>query len=318
MPVAATTLLGGREGVFKTYLALELCYARSSKEGKFLGQFPVKQGLTLYLDGENGQDVMHERIKGMRLDAAEYPLSFYVIHMMGTPLSKDTAPKLMAFCEKHHIDLVICDPYRQLLDGNQNEIDDVTEFTRILSQFHAKGIATLILPHERKAQFGDHSSEPTTDNLSGFGGLKDHASAVLQLQESPGVGVKVTHTKTRRGSKHDPFSIKVEQGPICPIFSYGGSAISEDMAERQKIEVEVMEYLQDGGKMRQTIIETMEARKYRLRNINSALSSLKVGQQVVAQRRGKEAFYLLPEHTLMGGVERVQGLPELIDQKRVL
>lgn len=287
IPKAATTILGGMEGTFKTWLMLELCYARGAS---LFGQFPVSQGKTLYLDGENGEIVMHERVKLAASRAAEPHPLFYFAHLLGQPLTEDTTKRIIPVCVKQGIDLVVVDPLRQFLVGNENDSEIMGQFCRLLSLFHEKGIATICQHHERKPDLEFRSQGTSTTSLRGSTALSAHASSILQLEIKQGHGIKVSHTKSRRGARLDPFIVTVAPGPV---FGYGGPAPDDIFYETQKAAQDILKLLQLGPLFREAIIEQGVQLGYSERNMNRGLSLLNASNAIQKSRNGRKVQYAL-------------------------
>jgi len=130
----------------KSFLCMQI--ARSIGQGRPLFGIPTNQGVVLYLQFELGVAVLQYR---MRLTGHTYENVF-----VGTSFSmkldkKEGQDSLLHELEAIHPDVLILDPFYKIIDGDENEAQDVKVVTNFLDQvIDAYGLSVLVLHHSGK------------------------------------------------------------------------------------------------------------------------------------------------------------------------
>lgn len=300
IPRAATTVIAGQEGVYKTYLCMELAYC-IGEGGKWLDKFDVAKGRALLIDGENGEEVIHERARQLRQSTNKK--LWQVVFLMGEQLDEALADKILEHCKKYGFTAVFFDPYRLFMGGDEDKSGETATFLRLMTKFHDAGIATIIQHHHRKHQEAMGDFEPTTMSLRGSNALAAHASSVIQIAPTK-EGVKVYHNKNRRGAKVTAFELVVSPGPT---FTYQ-AGIPDAFSEQERAAKAIVDLLQEGGMFRGQVLNALKQR-FSLVTLNRCLSIMGQEKALSKRRDGKAIWYYLPvnekNHQLLADVKEV-------------
>ena len=129
LPTKSIGILTGKRGTFKTYLALYIAYCVAS--GKvFMSNYEVRKGGVLYLDKENGLDLMKKRgeeIKmGLELGGEDLNIGFICFSQLRIDREEDLA-KIENLIREHKPILFIIDTYRRAIGFEENDAGQVSK-----------------------------------------------------------------------------------------------------------------------------------------------------------------------------------------------
>jgi hypothetical protein len=213
LPIEGTLILGGKQGIGKSFLALDLCLEMSIG-GKWLNKFAVTQAPTLYIDEENGASLLKQRLKAMMkakgMSHVPENLHLCIEHNYKLDLEKSVA-RLKRKIEKVNPKLVVLDSLRRFHNKNENDSGEVSAlFETIKKMARLYGCAFVVLDHERKSNpaiIG--KNDASSDDLRGSNDKGAAADAVISLKEDKGQ-LNLWHTKARHSRPFLPILVKIE------------------------------------------------------------------------------------------------------------
>lgn len=222
IPKATRTIFSGWQGRGKSFSTTDLVIEISRKkgDGKWLGEFPVSKGPVIYVDNENGKNLVSYRLdqllkpKGIRATDLD-------LHWVLEQHFKMTTPKdyqwLMEQVETIKPVLVVIDS----LASAHNMDEDASKDMRILfddmfAPFCEKyNCGILVIDHENKGTPGVALS--AGKRRRGSGAKTDAADQGIALNEKDGI-VFIEQDKARYARRHAPFAIEIDSSP-----GYGAS-----------------------------------------------------------------------------------------------
>jgi hypothetical protein len=188
-----TVAVAGRPKVGKSRAAMQMALALVNGES-FLGCAVPKAATVLMIDFENRFAALSERFRLMNGNTDGYKrLHIWSAKSLSSDLPNGSDPgkeRLRALVENVRPDVLIIDPWRLFLPGNENDAVDVVRGLRILAalrEHNLEHLAIVIVHHLRK----DRSDNPETllddpymwsESLSGHHALLSHVDACLGLE----------------------------------------------------------------------------------------------------------------------------------------
>lgn len=313
IPREGTTVIAGKEGTYKTYLAMEMMYARGRK---YLDTYDALPGRCLFIDGENGVSRMHRRVHELGHSGEQEKL-FAFWFVPGRKLDQRLARDIIAKCKQLQCDTVLFDPYVQFMGGDEDKSGDTATFYRMLTLLHEQGLSAVLIHHVRKRGIEAATNQaPTSDDLRGSSALAAHASSIIQHQKVDG-GVKIYQTKLRDAEQLDPFMVNVQAASDGPRFSYGGMATPSAFDELEEAAQTILGLLQVEPMHRGVILHTMKESGFKERTTIRALATLYEEGTIQKRKDGNAALYFMPkdtQSTLVADVQEVFGEPAVPGQ----
>ncbi|EKV31519.1 hypothetical protein C882_3892 [Caenispirillum salinarum AK4] len=147
IPRRYVTLLVGSRKTGKSTVATELAAVAGSGGGEWCG-FTVPEeackGLSLLLSGEDGHDILYERLEAM--DPEQRADQLQTIPVDGRPIED-----ILADYENAPVSLLVVDPARKYLQGDEDSSDSVDRLFSTLESFaQRKGCAVVLVHHPKK------------------------------------------------------------------------------------------------------------------------------------------------------------------------
>jgi hypothetical protein len=142
------TLFGGREKRGKSLVQMAIAVFAASGGGVVAG-IRVEAAKVLLIDGENGREEIHRRIRALGLKPGHAD-NFIVAEARGFEL-REHLPEVRALIEHHGPGVVLLDSFRTLWRGREREEDDVPLALDPLRQLaHDMNVATSLTHHAQK------------------------------------------------------------------------------------------------------------------------------------------------------------------------
>lgn len=242
IPNKSVCILTGKRGTMKTFLALLLCYS-VAKGTKFLNNFDTKQGKIIYLDKENGINIMKKRTKMIKdglesNDNNDFPIGFICFSQIKIDkLGGITA--IEQILEEHKPKLLIIDTYRRAVGFDENDAGKVSElFVDILRPIVEKNdVSIILIHHNRKSSGGSGESVDEMDELRGSSDLANYADIIIKL-ERKSQKLIIKQLKNRNAEEFPAFSILTnfcvdDNGEVNHLkFIYEGEQKKETQIEK--------------------------------------------------------------------------------------
>jgi len=215
LPKEGKLLLAGKEGIGKSFLALDLCIELAKGGGSWLNRFAVNPGIALYIDEENGASLLKQRVKAMLkakgITKIPENLHLCIEHNYKLDNEKSLA-KLAKKLEKINPQIVILDSFRRFHNRNDNDSDTIAliyENIKKLTRIYK--CAFIILDHERKSPMDTRfiSENPSAQDVIGSRDKSAAADVVINMKEKRGE-LYIYHTKARYSKPFLPVLVQIE------------------------------------------------------------------------------------------------------------
>ena len=239
LPTKSIGILTGKRGTFKTYLALYIAYSVAS--GKvFMGNHQVRKGGVLYLDKENGLDLMKKRgreiKRGLELGDEDLNIGFICFSQLRIDREEDLA-KIENLIREHKPILLIIDTYRRAIGFEENDAGQVSKlFVESLRPLADKyDVTILLVHHDRKSTGqGDEMAE-----IRGSSDLANYADFIIKTDRERSGILLLKHLKSRGSKEEEPLKIRVEIDDEKRIASF----VNEGEYTKQTMDEKCAEFL---------------------------------------------------------------------------
>lgn len=190
IPRGAITILAASGGTGKSSIAHELCIhcAKDYEDGEtppfWLGQ-PVnvkaaKEGICVYFSGEDGPAIINARADLYDPEKRANRLQFHRADFGGEDVSFAEFIKTRIM-NMPHIPLIVVDPARKYLSGDEEDSEVVNEFFFALEELAIQKNAAVVVVHHLKRGAKPTSIPQVLDELRGSQVFIDRARVVLGM-----------------------------------------------------------------------------------------------------------------------------------------
>ncbi len=201
VPAEGITYKGGKAGIGKTFIAIHIAVAVATGT-KFMGKFKTKKGAVLYIDEENGLEIMKSRLKkiALGLGIVEDELeNIYFMVLKDFKISLKQVTELEKIIQEKQIKLIIIDSLVRVFLGDENSATDVrTIFNLLKSLCHEHNLAVIILHHSRKT-----NDDMGQDDLRGSSDIAASATSIILIGKERSGELSLTQDKLRIGQKQN-------------------------------------------------------------------------------------------------------------------
>lgn len=191
----------------KSLLTLEWCY-RAVTGGQFLGDIPRDPVRVLYLDRENSQRDLYDRLSSLGARPADLigldyrPFPRFSGSLDGSNLA---VAEFMTLIDRSRPDLVILDTISRFISGKENDSDTwLLVYSRVHAELKRRGIACVRLDHFGKdLDRGARGSSAKTQDVDHVWELAESKPFTTRAQHHDHVQTRLrlirTHTRTGIG-----------------------------------------------------------------------------------------------------------------------
>lgn len=208
IPTKSVGIWTGKRGTFKTFLILNAVFSICG-EKDFLGRFATEKGKIIYLDKENGVEIMRERKNMIKNGLGlEEPLDVGFICFSTLKIDKlRDIIKLEELIQKERPTLLVVDTYRRGISFEENDAGKVSElFVDTLRPLVEKyDMSIILIHHDRKG--GEGGDE--MDMIRGSSDLANYADFILK-NERKGKKIILKQLKMRSCPEHKPVEISID------------------------------------------------------------------------------------------------------------
>lgn len=239
IPSKAVCIITGKRGTMKTFFTLLLSYSVASGS-QFLDKFKTSQGKVIYLDKENGINIMKNRTKmlkkGFEKNGHKYPIGFICFSQIKLDKLGGIAA-IEEVIEHHKPRLLVIDTYRRSVGFDENDAGKVSElFVDTLRPIVEKNnISVILIHHNRKSATNHGEVSDEMDELRGSSDLANYADLIIKL-ERHGNKIVIKQLKNRNAEELQPFSIKVnfceDKTDSCVRMIYEGDFIKHTKGDK--------------------------------------------------------------------------------------
>lgn len=261
IPDEGAIIIGGSSGIGKSWMLLDLGQ-EISRGGKWLGEFQTTKGVVLYVDEENGERFMKQRLQMLNAGKQVNPkdVEFYLMCYQGFYFSKDPVQKLERLIQVIKPNVIIMDALIRVHRGDENSAQDMAKIFAV--------VKSLIIKHKCLFVFADHHRKPGMNQSSGDVMLRGSTEklafidGLISVQKKDGK-LLVENSKNRHGRELKPFYVEVvEIDNKEAKVQYAGEA--EDLEENTaiaKLEAFLDQVLGDGNWMPRSSLMTMAVQR---------------------------------------------------------
>ncbi|MBI4708940.1 MAG: AAA family ATPase [Candidatus Portnoybacteria bacterium] len=230
IPAEATTAIAGEPCAFKTWLLLDFALAIAKGE-KFLNIFETNQMNVLFIDEDNGERLLNQRLK---LLSAEGNLPIYYLSYSGFRLNKEDVNALLPFCAEKNIGIVFIDAFRNVHDADENSSTQMKPVLELFKQINQAGIAIVFNHHSSKPPLlGKATTHSKMRGTSSFRAVVE-CEIDIDLISPDSNTIIITQSKNRSAELVTPFKVEAVFGEDKFHFDYLGEA-EERKVKKSKI-----------------------------------------------------------------------------------
>jgi RecA-family ATPase len=216
IPDNALCILGGMQGLGKTWLLLDLAIELSQTgiQSKWLDKFYTSSRKVLYIDEESSPQLLKTRlsklISAKNIKAEDLSISF-VVGANFDLLQPTSVQKLEQIIETEEPRVIIVDSLVRVHSAEENSSTAMAEFFGVIKNLIRKYNVTFIFAdHEHKGVYSADKRDmlPTSNDLRGSNEKGAVADSVLSLRLTKD-GLMLFHTKSRFTEASLPLLIKI-------------------------------------------------------------------------------------------------------------
>ena len=284
----APNLLWGNSDAGKSWLALYVCALVDV--GAAVNGFDAHEGRSLYIDYEENNDAMDERMRAVR--SGLYP---HVEDTWGLRYQNVTGPltdwidDVAKYIAKEEIDLVVIDSLGQALGGVVNESENVIKLFQSVRELDA---TTLLIDHQGK---GDDAAER---GAIGSSYKRHYARSVWEMrrENEDTFEVGLYHRKANNAKRSAPIGLNIDiqsdEDGRAQIATFTPTQVSDSpvLAKGLSIPQRIKPMLSDGAKTVEYIRHDLSDQSKE--SIDSSLSWM-VRKGIII--RPERSLYALPE-----------------------
>jgi len=293
IPRGRLVILAGESGDGKSMAAMALCDATAREGGLWLGMSVDGPAPSLYVDIEQGEDLLSERVK--LLAYSEVALDH--VHFVCDPewrLGPAFALAMRPLVQQYRPALVVLDCLAELLpdDCDENSNSDMRPIMRALALFAREHDCTvLVVHHYRKTQaFG--SNQPAA-RLRGASAIRDVADAVLTVNHTRNENERlIVHTKARCGRLLPSFLVRFDETPEGTLaLTHIGTPNASAVGKAAACDALMLEALSPGRRSRSQLVAIAAEHKIGEKSCDVSLKRLAGEQKIAPEKVAKEVFY---------------------------
>jgi hypothetical protein len=252
IPRGAVTLLAASGGTGKSSIAHQLCVYASidwnedEPNPKWLGQpinLDVCKGICVYFSGEDGPGIINAR--GALFDPQERAmrLQFHRTEFQDEDIT--FAEYLLRLRKMPDVSIVVIDPARKYLDGDEEDADVVSEFFQAIEEFAIQKNCGMIIVHHLKKGAYPRNAREVLDELRGSQVFIDRARVVLGMcrdEKHTIVGLSKCNIPPNLGMITEERIFTRDPATLQLIWLPGKAGVRRDYLTKE--EIEQLEYEQ--------------------------------------------------------------------------
>lgn len=299
IPRGSVAFFAGKRSSNKTFAALDLALAVAGGR-PFLQHFDTIRVPVLYIEAENGEQTISERLTIMTGDAGvpgDIEFAFFPMLKFDT---KEGSDFLDGYLTKHPGALIFVDTFRRVVGMEENDAKEVNDALYILKSFAEKHGATFILLHHlRKGLQGHHGDVDLAEEMRGSSEMANIADSILIFERTrrDSKTLIMRHMKSRVGVEHDTCRVEIESDDDSFVLRYTGTW--EDLDAQPELAAKaVLKWVVDTGLKEFKTKEVKEALReqgFSSRAVYRGLQSLLDQHKLVRPAKGR---YAVPAGTL--------------------
>lgn len=203
IPRGAVTLLAAAGGTGKSSVAHQLCilasidYKDGEQPERWLGQqlnLDACTGICVYFSGEDGPAITNARGKLFDPHDRAHRLQFHRTEYQDQEVT--FAEYLRRLHKMPNVSIVVIDPARKFLNGDEDDSGCVSDFFEAIEEFAIRKKAAMVVVHHLQKGAKPKTAEEVRDELRGSQVFIDRARVVLGMYRNDihtGVGLAKTN-----------------------------------------------------------------------------------------------------------------------------
>lgn len=284
-------LIIGEDGQYKTTVMIHLAGAFAARAKAFNHFQAEDSGDVLFISGEDSEGVLTNRLRAMcRGHGWNLETVLSRVHILALSGVDITGPAwkahLLSFVERFNIKLILLDPMRDLMEGDENASKDVKPFNDLARALKKPTNATVFAGHH----LGKGEDRSTKDRIRGSTGIRGASRRTIAVSDmAEEKAIRVESVKFSKMPKQLPFMVRriIESEPENPAvwtlarFEYATAyAVEFDKAESF-----IRQLLSNGMEMNSSEIRTAAKKKVGGVAINSGIKNLEM-RRLISFREG--------------------------------
>jgi len=214
VPEQSVTILGGMQGLGKTWLMLDLAIELSRGGGSWLNKYQVNQGNVLYVDEESSNRLLRYRLRKL-ISAKGLKIGNLKLHLtVGRNLdfcNENSVSKFRTLIEKTQPKVIFIDSLIRVHKVNENSSNEMAQVFNVVKKLAREFNCTFFFAdHENKGVYNQETEkEPSSNDLRGSNEKGAFADSILSLRKKNGE-LYMYHTKSRHCEAGLPIMVKIE------------------------------------------------------------------------------------------------------------
>jgi hypothetical protein len=216
IPEQSVTILGGMQGLGKTWLMLDLAIELARGGGSWLNKFAVNPSSVVYVDEESSSRLLRHRLKKLLVEKGLKAKDLQLTLSVGKNLNfsnEQSIEKFKKLLDRVKPGVVFIDSLVRVHKGNENSSTEMAQVFNVVKKLTREfNCAFVFADHENKGvyqQDPDHEKDPSSNDLRGSNEKGAFADSVLNLRKQKG-DLFLYHTKSRYCEAQLPVMVKIE------------------------------------------------------------------------------------------------------------
>ncbi len=255
IPRGAVTLLAASGGTGKSSAAHQLCvlsaidYEEGEEPPTWLGQpinTNVTKGVCVYFSGEDGPAIINARGELFDPEGRAQRLQFHRTEFADQDIS--FGEYLLRLRKMPDVSLVVVDPARKYLSGDEDNSDVVSEFFEAIEEFAIEKNCGMIIVHHLQKGARPTNSREVLDELRGSQVFIDRARVVLGMcrdEKHTIIGLSKCNIPPNLGMVQEERIFTRNPENLQLIWLPGESGVRRDYLTKEEIEALEFEQFQE-------------------------------------------------------------------------
>ena len=258
IPKHTLGMVVGAPAVSKSWLVMDTCLRAAAGLPTVFGGAPKEPVVTLYLDGEQGDDETSRRLTGLvnglptpeAQELAKKNVHFAIYPEIILDDESNGIEKLKALIAEAQPSLVVLDTYRRFASGEENSSESSNAIYRRLKTIMANGGPSVMLVHHRKKTNTNESGEPDLMDVRGSTDITAALGACFIIAEKQGEQSTflVYEKKKKFGIKtEDPIEIHIDGLAPEAVHITTSGYVAKEKAESSGLSRNIKEWMTAEG-----------------------------------------------------------------------
>ncbi|MFH1385726.1 MAG: AAA family ATPase, partial [Patescibacteria group bacterium] len=293
VPRDGIVAISGFPGCFKTWVILDLILKVAIGE-KFLGRFETDQSPVLFIDEENGEKLIQERVG---LLGYKDDLPIYLASYSDFIINPKNVEKTINFCLEKNIKLVVFDSLIRIHTGNENDAGEMATVLNGLKQLAKNGITVIFTHHNRKPS-GNNRGD-SAHEMRGSSDIRAAVNSHLAINSKEAEGfIEIKQTKLRDAEALKPFRVTINKADkkIALVYADEIDETATKVEEIKEIIPEIIKGSESNLSKTQLIKEIMDQIPAGKTTIKTAIKEMEKAGVLIPQKGAQNTMnYLLKE-----------------------